>query len=588
MPRPRRATAAQIAVETLERLGIRHSFGIPGVHNTELYDAVARSNRIRPVLVTHEGGGAFMADAVNRVASDGEIGCLLIVPAAGLTHAMSGIGEAFLGGVPMLVITGGVRLDSPFRHQLHGVDQLELAKGITKAAFRVTHQNQVEETLTRAHQIATSGLPGPVLVEIPVDLQLFDAPVDDPAQLPEPSPPAGLDEDAIHQAAVMIASARKLGIFAGYGARHATDTLIRLAEYLQAPVTTTLQGLAVFPGRHPLHAGFGFSPSAVPAAQEAFADLDLLITVGARFGEIPTGSFSVQLPARHIQIDIDPEAIGLNYPVDGALLGDAAQVLPALLRAVQLAQPQPRPRNHALQELIAHAKKGHLDSWLKHDSKGRINPALFFAALRRAMPNDAITVLDDGNHTFLTAELFTFRDGATLLAPTDFNAMGYAVPAAIGAKLTAPDREVFAIVGDGCFTMTGLELLTARAEGLGLTVFVFNDGALSQIAQAQRIPYARETCSQLPGIDLAGIAQGVGARYIAMNDPAGMDEAIATAREIAANGQVALVDVAIDYSRPTAFTRGTSASTFKGFAGRQKLRFAKRAIGRRLKGKTDA
>ena len=158
------------------------------MHNTELYDEVAGSARITPLLVTHEGGGAFMADAFSRVnwggvGADGAaraIGTLLIVPAAGLTHAASGIGEAFLGGMPMLVITGGVRSDTPQRYKRHGVDQLEIARGFTKAAFRVQSHDEVVPTIFEAHRIATSGFPGPVLVEIPVDLQLFSAPVAEP------------------------------------------------------------------------------------------------------------------------------------------------------------------------------------------------------------------------------------------------------------------------------------------------------------------------------------------------------------------------------------------------------------------------
>ncbi|MFB2531964.1 thiamine pyrophosphate-binding protein [Paracoccus sp. p4-l81] len=574
-----RATAASLAVATLEELGIRRTFGIPGVHNTELYDAVSRSNRIRPVLVTHEGGGAFMADAVSRTATDGEIGCLLIVPAAGFTHAASGIGEAFLGGIPMLILTGGVRQDTRFGHKLHGVDQMELARGITKAAFRVTHQDQVVETLRRAHAIATTGLPGPVLVEIPVDLQLFDAPVPEAGPWSPPAPPPLPAAADLDRAAAMLNGAARIGIFAGYGARRATPDLIRLAEALQAPVATTLQGLAVMPGRHPLHVGFGFGPSAVPAAQAAFAGIDLLLTVGARFGEIPTGSFAITPPPAHIHIDIDPDAIGLNYPADPGLVGDAAAVLPALLERLAA-----RPHDTALWARIAQAKDDHRAAWAQHDSRGRVNPALFFTALRRALPDDAITVLDDGNHTFLTAELFTFGAGATLLSPTDFNAMGYAVPAAIGAKLTAPDREVVAIVGDGCFTMTCMELLTARAQGLGLVIFVFNDGALSQIAQAQKLPYGRQACTDLPGLDVAGVAQAVGAAYITIDSAASIAPAIGQARQVAAAGRVAIVDIAIDYSRPTAFTKGTSASTFRGFAGRQKLRFLTRALSRRIKG----
>ncbi|MEC9318484.1 MAG: thiamine pyrophosphate-binding protein, partial [Pseudomonadota bacterium] len=164
-----RKNAAQLAVAALEKLGVTHTFGIPGVHNTEFYDALHASEQITPILVTHEGGAAFMADGMSRVRQITEgIGVLAIVPAAGFTHAASGIGEAYLDGVPMLVISGGVRTDTEFDFVLHGVDQLELAKGITKGAFRVNHQNDVTDVLYQAYQLATEGKPGPVLVEIPV------------------------------------------------------------------------------------------------------------------------------------------------------------------------------------------------------------------------------------------------------------------------------------------------------------------------------------------------------------------------------------------------------------------------------------
>ena len=160
-------TAAWLAVYAMEQLGIKFTFGIPGVHNTELYDELNNSKTVTPILVTHEGGAAFMADGVSRASTD-TIGALAIVPAAGLTHASSGIGEAFLDGIPMLVFTGGIRTDTGKRFQLHEIDQLEIAKPITKAAFRILRHEDVVSTIFEAYRIATSGEPGPVLIEIPV------------------------------------------------------------------------------------------------------------------------------------------------------------------------------------------------------------------------------------------------------------------------------------------------------------------------------------------------------------------------------------------------------------------------------------
>ncbi|MDO5623763.1 MAG: thiamine pyrophosphate-binding protein [Pseudomonadota bacterium] len=609
-------TAAQLAVHALEQLGITHTFGIPGVHNTELYDELANSAQITPLLVTHEGGGAFMADAFSRIHWGGAraqgaaraIGTLVIVPAAGLTHAASGIGEAFLGGVPMLVITGGVRTDTPQRYKLHGVDQLEVARGFTKAAFRVTSHDEVVPTIYKAYDIATSGFPGPVLVEIPVNLQLFSASVGAPPAWQAPAPPAP-DAAAIAQAAELLARARRVGIFAGWGARHAQAELIALAELLNAPVSTTLQGLAVFPADHPLHAGFGFSRAAVPAARHAFKGVDAMLAVGTRFSEIPTGSFGAVVPANLVHVDIDPSVFNANHPARVAIEGDAGAVLSGLLSELKrLALDQPAPEaDNALKQQIARDKAAYMQEWLSHAPKAalaeagessvvhvqstadaqrlpaRVNPAHFFTALRAQMPAASITVLDDGNHTFLAAELYPQPQGAQLITPTDFNAMGYAVPAGIGAKLAAPDKEVAVIVGDGCFAMTCMEIMTASAHGLGVVFYVFKDGALSQIAQAQQRPYQRLTCTELnQSIDLAGVAQATGAAFVALPDNASAPTAIAQARELAAQGRPVIVDVAIDYSKPTAFTLGVTQTNFNGFPLGQKLRFVKRIVGRRF------
>lgn len=579
-----RTTAAELARHALEQLGIRHTFGIPGVHNTELYDSFARSNTLRPMLVTHEGGGAFMADAISRAAHDGQIGCLLTVPAAGFSHAMSGIGEAFLAGIPMLVLTGGIRTDTPWRHKLHDVDQLEMARGITKAAFRIERLEDVVPTIFNAYSIATTGKPGPVLVEIPTNLQLFDGLAPLPPEWQAPAATELPDTALLDDAARLLCSATRPAIFVGWGARHATDAVTAIAEHLQAPVFTTLQGLASFPGSHPLHASFGIGAAAAPAGQAAWEGTDALLTIGARFGEIPTGSFSASVPEAHVHMDIDAAAIGLNYPAQIALVADATSGAPALRDAILRAQPDPTPARKTLTQRIADAKSKYRAAWASHESPpGTINPASVFDALREAYPDDATMVLDDGNHTYLAAELFQIRPGGQVLTPTDFNAMGYAAPAVIGARLADPDREAFAVVGDGCLTMTGMELATASANGIGLAVFLFNDGTLSQIAQAQRKPYGRETCTHLPRVDFEGLARAVQAKYIRLNDPAKVTASVATARNLALDGHVVVTDIAIDYSRPTHFTTSVFKANFASFPLRQKARLAARSIRRKIR-----
>src|SRR5512134_1765353 len=222
-------TAASLARHALEQLGIRHTFGIPGVHNTELYDQMAASGSITPVLVAHEGGGAFMADAVSRTGAG--VGALLIVPAAGVTHAASGIGEAFLDGIPMLVIAGGIRRDLGRAYQLHDMDQHALLAPITKGRWRVDRHADVVPVIYEAFRVATQGEPGPVFVEIPVNLQLMPG---DAGEMTDYAPPAAAGHRAtaadLAQAAALLHAAARPGIFCGWGAVDAVRELQSLAE----------------------------------------------------------------------------------------------------------------------------------------------------------------------------------------------------------------------------------------------------------------------------------------------------------------------------------------------------------------------
>ncbi|MCF8150155.1 MAG: thiamine pyrophosphate-binding protein [Burkholderiaceae bacterium] len=574
-------TGAWLAVRALEALGIKFTFGIPGVHNTELYDELNSSAQITPILVTHEGGAAFMADGMSRTSS--QTGTLVIVPAAGATHAASGIGEAFLDGIPMLVICGGIRTDLDKRYQLHELDQHAFIKPLTKAAFLVTRHTDIIPTLFKAWEIAHSDEPGPVFVEIPVNLQMFPGEGDDLPPLPIIAKPQRATAADIRSAAEMLLAAKHPAMFLGWGTRDASDETRAIAEFLQAPVATTLQGLSVFPANHPLHTGFSFGAAAVPAARNAFADCDCLLAVGTRFAEIATGSFGVTVPPNLIHADINPAVFNANYPAALTLEGDASAVLGLLLKELQSIDAA-RPVNTDLQQRIRRDKAAYNAEWLSHDSGEKINPAVFFNALRAAVPDDAIAVVDDGNHTYLTAELFPVHCPKALIVPTDFNCMGYAVPASIGAKLANPDREVFVIVGDGAFTMTCMEIVSATRLGLGLVFYVFHDGELSQIAQAQEIPFNRKPCTALGAIDFNGVAIATGAEYIRVPGNGAVAAAIAQARGLAAAGRPVIVDLIMDYSKRTAFTQGAVKTNFKRLPLAQRLRMVTRAVKRKITG----
>ena len=575
-------SGAWLVRHALEQLPITHTFGIPGVHNTEIYDELNKSETIQPVLVTHEAGAAFAADGISRT-NAGAIGTLLIVPAAGLTHAMSGIGEAFLDGIPMLVISGGTRTDVPFRYQLHELDQHALLKGLTKGSWHPKTHAEIVPAIFAAYRTAVSGVPGPVFVEIPVNLQLFQETIGDLPAFEAPPAPESPLTSLLDAAVDVLAAADSPGIFVGWGAVDVSDAVARIAERLGAPVSTTLQGLSAFPATHPLHTGMGFSRASVPAAENAFRSCDALLAIGTRFAEIPTGSYGCVVPANLVHVDIDPAVLSANYPAKVGIAGDARAVVPKLLaRLVERGIEHPERRRRQ-ETRIAIDKREYRDEWLARNTD-QVNPARFFATLRRLLEDDAVTVVDDGNHTFLAAELFPVTGPRRFVSPTDFNCMGYAVPAAIGAKLARPERQVVAIVGDGAFLMTGLEIVTAATHQAGVAFFVFHDGELSQISQGQEIPYNRKTCTVLGEIKLEGIALATGAAFVSISDDARIEGGIAEALRIAGTGQPVVVDVRIDYGKRTRFTQGVVSTVLKRFPLGDKFRFVGRAFARKITG----
>lgn len=574
-------TGAYLVRYALEQLGIKYTFGIPGVHNTEIYDELNNSQSITPILVTHEGGGAFMADAISRTSE--QVGTLVVVPAAGITHAASGIGEAGLDGVPMLVISGGIRTDG-MNYQLHDVDQHAILAPLVKNSYKVTAHNDVVPTLFKAYQEATTGEPGPVFVEIPLNIGLFKGEVSKlPTYHSAQLPAAKWQAQELEAAVDLLVNAKHPGLFVGWGAVAASDCIQELAEWLGAPVATTLQGLSVMPANHPLHTGMGFGSYAVPAAYESFKHCDCLLAVATRFSEIPTGSFGVDVPADLIHLDINPQVFNANYPAKVTQSGDAKVLLLELLEAVKQRLGTPKDAT-ALKANIQKHKADYIDEWLKHDSQERVNPARFFMAARQNLNDDDLVVCDDGNHTFLSAELMPIHTPAGFVSPTDFNAMGYCVPACIGAKLANPDKRVMGIVGDGAFMMTCMELITATNQQLGMVVVIFNDGELAQIAQAQKTPYNRKTCTKLANLKAEGVALATGARYVRLERNQEIDAKLSEAFTLADTGVPVILDVLVDYSKATRFTKGIVKTNLARFELGEKVRFVGRALKRHVFG----
>jgi acetolactate synthase-1/2/3 large subunit len=566
---------ADLVVRALEDEGVAFAFGIPGTHNIELYDALARSTRLRPILVTDEQSASFMADGVAR--STGQLAVVNVVPGAGLTHALSGIAEAYLDGIPMLVLACGIRHDSGRAFQLHDVDQLAMARPVTKAQFHVARGSQIYETVRHACQISRRAPAGPVIVEIPAEHYLFRH----DAELRAPKEVSGLQEpgqEEIERACALLNASRRPLLYLGLGAAGAGANLGALAEQLNAPVATTFEGKGVFNEKHPLWLWCGFGASAPPFVREIAKSCDLTLAIGCRFSEVGTGSYGLEPPGKLIHVDIDPSVLGRNYPPDLAVVSDAASFV-----ATVLTRLAPRATDDTLRQNIHSGHEEVWKRWLAHSTTAeKVYPPYLLKALQTALGNDAIYTTDSGNGTFLAVECLRLQCPRSFLAPIDYSCMGYAVPAAIGAAIACPQRPVVSLAGDGAFLMTGLELLTASQLQLPVMVLVLRDRELAQIAQFQQIALGRKSCSELPDYDLEALCHGVGVEYISLLRNADVQATLEKAVAVTGSGNPIVVEVAIDYSEKTYFTRGVLRANLGRLPWPDRIRYLLRAFGRKL------
>jgi len=610
-----KTTGGRLVVRALEDEGITLAFGIPGTHNIELYDAMAESDTVRPILVTDEQAAGFAADGAWR--ASGRMACANVVPGAGVTHALSGIAEAWMDNVPMLVLTCGIRTDTGRAYQLHDIDQLAIAAPVTKAQLRVERGEDLYATIRRACAIAREGAPGPVIVEVPANLYLFahdsvareqgggkgggrataTAPSASASAPPPPAPPPSAAA-AAEAAAEMLAKARRPLLYVGLGAVAAADRLVELAERLGAPVSTTFSGKGVFPETHPLFLWPGFGDAAPKFVREIVGECDATLAIGCRFGEVATASYGLTPPEPLIHVDIDGSVIGRNFDAALAIESDAAAFVDALLERLPAtgdgggAQGSGARTDgataggaggNALRERIAAGHREVIADWEKGGARSdSVAPHTLLTAIGRAFGPDTIYATDSGNGTFLGVEHLRLPGPRRFLAPVDYSCMGYSVPAAVGAKLAAPEGPVVALAGDGAFLMTGLELLTAASHRVPIAMFLLRDRELAQIAQFQDTALSRKTASEVVDYDLEQIARAAGVRTLRLERNDQVGDVLSKALAITRGGEPVAIDVAIDYSRRTYFTKGVVSTNLRRLPLRDRLRFIGRALGRKV------
>ena len=533
-----RMTGAQAIVRSLEELGADVVFGLPGGAVLPLYDPIYSSTKMRHVLVRHEQGAGHAATGYAQVS--GKVGVCIATSGPGATNLVTPIADANLDSVPMVAITGQVG------HTLLGTDAFQEAdiRGITlpvtKHNFMVTDPNDIPAALAEAFYVASTGRPGAVLVDVPKDIQnaemdfVWPPKINLPGYRPVTTPHARQIEEAVR----LISQAKQPVFYIGGGVikANAHKELKEFAEYTGIPVVTTLMALGSFPDSHELHMGMPGMHGTVPAVA-AMQRSDLLITIGARFDDRVTGDVASFAPdAKVIHADIDPAEIGKIRAVDVPIVGDAREVLSGLLSVYQnsgLAVPSLSNWRDYLNDLKQRFPRG----W-EGQSDGSLSPQFVIQTLSQEAGPDAIYCAGVGQHQMWAAQFVDYEKPRTWLNSGGLGTMGYAIPAAMGAKAGRPDAEVWAIDGDGCFQMTNQELVTCAMEGFPIKVALINNGNLGMVRQWQALFYGerysntrlREQGNYMP--DFVKLSESMGCVAIRVTKEEEVLPAIRKAREI--------------------------------------------------------
>ena len=522
-------TGAEILWECLEREGVKDVFGYPGGAILPAYDAL-KTSTIHHVLVRHEQGATHMADGYAR--ASGCTGVAIATSGPGATNMVTGIATAMMDSSPIVCITGQVGSKLIGSDAFQETDITGVTLPITKHNYLVTHANQVARTIREAFYVASSGRPGPVLVDITKDAQQsaceFDWEAAKP-QLPGYRPDLSPTEQEYERALELIHGARRPVILAGHGiiVSGAMQEVRELAERTGIPVAPTLLGLGAFPASHPLNLGMmGMHGEAW--VNHTIQEADLLLALGMRFDDRVTGSVKTYAPnARKVQVEIDPAEINKTVKVDVALIGDLKEVLHELL-------PRIKPIDCAEWRDQIDRLKG--DSAVR-DIQNLPDSGHLYAAhvindlWRETRSGNTVVVTDVGQHQMWEAQYYKHEEPRSLITSGGLGTMGFALPAAVGAKVARPEAEVWVVVGDGGFQMTMAELATIVQENLKLNIAIINNGYLGMVRQWQEFFYERNyAATPLLNPNFAKLAEAYGIRSMAVTERAQVVPAVESAR----------------------------------------------------------
>ncbi|PZS22403.1 MAG: acetolactate synthase large subunit [Pseudonocardiales bacterium] len=546
---PVRMTGAQALVRSLEALGCEAVFGIPGGTILPAYDPLLDSTKVRHVLVRHEQGAGHAATGYAQ--ATGRVGVCMATSGPGATNLVTPLADAHMDSVPVVAITGQQSRALIGTDAFQEADITGITMPVTKHNMLVKDPAEIPRAIAEAFHLASTGRPGPVLVDIPKDvLQEVTSFVWPPElQLPGYRPTTRPHGKQIREAARLIASALRPVLYVGGGVikARATAALRELAELTGAPVVTTLMARGAFPDSHPQHVGMPGMHGTV-AAVAAMQRSDLLVTLGARFDDRVTGQLSSFAPdAAVVHADIDPAEISKNRRADVPIVGDCAEVIGELIIAVAAEFAAGRP------DLAPWWRQ--LDNWrqtfpLGYDrpTDGMLSPQYTIERIGALVGPDAIYTAGVGQHQMWAAQFIKYEKPGSWINSGGLGTMGFAVPAAMGAKLGRPDVAVWAIDGDGSFQMTNQELATCAIENIPIKVAVINNGSLGMVRQWQTLFYAERysqtdlgTHSRIP--DFVKLAEALGCVGLRCEAEADVDKTIIQAMEI--NDRPVVIDFVV-------------------------------------------
>ncbi|HET9101308.1 MAG TPA: biosynthetic-type acetolactate synthase large subunit, partial [Acidobacteriaceae bacterium] len=477
---PTRLTGAETLWATLVCEGVRDVFGYPGGAILPAYDAL-RKFPIRHILVRHEQGAAHMADGYAR--ASGRVGVAVATSGPGATNLVTGIATAMLDSVPLVCVTGQVSSKVLGTDAFQEVDITGITLPVTKHNYLVSRTEDIAPALREAFQVAQSGRPGPVLVDITKDAQQNSAIFDFAAAAPAPYRPHPMlcsDSTSIRAALELLRTAKRPVILAGHGILHssAMEQVRTLAERAQIPVACTLLGMTTLPASHPLNLGM-MGMHGESWVNHAIQQADLLIACGMRFDDRVTGTLATYARnAKKIHIEIDPAEINKNVRVDVALIGDLKAILETLLPLMP--NRDGSEWLHAISTMKGHAAVRDIQQL---PDNGHLYAAHVMHDLWRETNGNAIVVTDVGQHQMWEAQYYKHESPRSLITSGGLGTMGFALPSAIGAKVACPDREVWVVAGDGGFQMTSPELATIAQEELKVNIAIINNGYLGMVRQ---------------------------------------------------------------------------------------------------------